>query len=154
MPEKLSRAEEIELRYKQLQIEEMDERIATRRDQQARAADDRRRQYQDFLKGQAVLAHRQQVCKHRKGGRDNRFWNGNSQDYSINKNIFPTGREVIFCTRCGKQVERPARALRKTDPDLYLKMAKEWAEWSAMPTDNTPSGSKIFEVIYEEIAAA
>lgn len=148
MPEKqLSRADEIELRWKELQIEDMEERIQARRERQERAKADRERQYQDFKKGEAIKRHRQTICKHRKGGRNNNFWNGNSQDYSINRNTYPTGREVIFCTRCGKEVEKPARELKKTEPKLYAQMWEEWKVWSSYPTDNSPSGSKIFEII-------
>ena len=147
MPEKLTRGEEIELRWKELQIEQMEDQMNTRREFKARLAADRQRQYEDFKKSEAVRAHRQRICKHRKGGRDNKFWNGNSQDYSINKNTYPTGDEVIFCTRCGKEVRKPDRALKKTDPKLYATQWEEWKLWMSYPTDNTPSGSKIFEVL-------
>ena len=147
-PEKqLSRADEIELRWKELQIEDMEEKMEQRRDARERMAAERARQLEDFKKNQAVMAHRQAVCKHRKGGRDNKFWNGNAQDFSINKNIYPMGEEVIFCTRCLKEVRKPQPALRKTDPKLYAHMWEEWKAWSSLPTDNTPSGSKIFEVV-------
>lgn len=148
MPEsKLSRAEEIEMRWKELQIEDMEEKITNRREAKARAEADRKRQWEDYQRNLQIRANRQRICKHRKGGRDNRFWNGNSQDYSINKNTFPTGIEAIFCTRCGKEVRKPDRALKKSDPKLYATMQEEWKLWSSFPTDNTPSGSKIFEVV-------
>jgi hypothetical protein len=151
--ETLSRAEEIELRWKELQIEDMEERMVNRREAKDRAAADRQRQYEDFKKNQAIMTRRQNLCKHRKGGRDNKFWNGNSQDYSINRNIFPTGEEAIFCTRCGKEVRKPTRELRKTDPKLYAEMMVVWRKWSDLPTDNTPSGSKIFEIIPDDAVA-
>ena len=151
MPEKLTRGEEIELRWKELQIEQMEDQMNTRRELKARLASDRQRQMEDFKKSEAVRAHRQRICKHRKGGRDNKFWNGNSQDYSINKNTYPMGDEVIFCTRCGKEVRKPNRELKKTDPKLYAPQWDEWKLWMSYPTDNTPSGSKIFEV-FENVA--
>jgi len=148
----LSRAEAIELRFKELQIEEMEEASRARQERKDRAKADRERQYQDFQKAEQVRKHRQLICKHRKGGRNNMFWNGNSNDYSINKNIYPTGREVIMCTRCGKEVEKPDRELKKTNPELFASMMREWREWSALPTDNTPSGSKIFEIVKDAAA--
>jgi hypothetical protein len=156
MPEKTqpNRADAIELRYKELLVDQMEEEIANRRDRKERAAADRKRQYEDFQKNAAVMLRRQQICKHRKGGKNNQFWNGNSNDYSINKNIYPTGEEVLFCTRCGKEVRKPDRALKKTNPERYAQMWEEWKAWSALPTDNTPSGSKIFEVIHEETPTA
>lgn len=146
MPAK-STADDIELRWKQLQIEDMEEKMTQRAEAKARAASDRQRQFEDFQKNEMVKANRQRLCKHRKGGRDNKFWNGNAQDYSINRNIYPTGEQVIFCTRCGKEVRKPDRALKKADPKLYAQMAEEWRLWSTYPTDNTPSGSQIFEVV-------
>jgi len=140
-------AQNIELRYKQLQIEDMEDRIAERRDKKERTDATRARQIADWKKGEEERARRQRICRHRKGGKDNRFANGNSANYSINTNTYPTGKQVIFCTRCGKEVERPERSLRKTNPELYKKMAAEWDEWSKFPTDNSPSGGKIFEVI-------
>jgi hypothetical protein len=52
-----------------------------------------------------------------------------------------------MCTRCGKEVERPALGLRKSDADLYAKMREEWNRWNEFPTDNSPSGGKIFEIV-------
>lgn len=149
MPSKLSTAEEIELRWKQLQIEEMEERIAQRTEQKKRAADDRKRQWEDFQKNARVMLRRQEICKHRKGGRDNRFWDGNGANYSIITNTFPTGEKIMLCTRCGKEVKQPDRKLKKSDPEVYAAMLAEWQLWSSYPTDNTASGSKIYEVVQE-----
>ena len=142
-----SEAENIELRWKEMQIAEMDERLAERKDRRDRMDATRRKQIDDFHKAQAEIARRQRICKHRKGGKDNRFGDGNGTNYSVNQNTYPDGRVVIMCTRCGKEVEKPDRKLRKTDPDRYAAMLAEWNEWSRFPTDNTPSGSKMFEVI-------
>jgi hypothetical protein len=59
--------------------------------------------------------------------------------------------EIIFCTRCGKEIAKPERALKKTDPKLYAQRWEEWKLWASFPTDNSPSGSKIFEVL-EDVA--
>jgi hypothetical protein len=140
-------AEAIELRWKELQIAEIEERLAERKDHKDRMAATRRKQGEDYKKALAERARLQARCKHRKGGKNNNFANGNANDYSINRNTYPTGREVIMCTRCGKEVEKPDSALRKTDPDRYQAMVAEWNEWSRFPTDNSPSGGKIFEVL-------
>jgi len=143
-----SEADAIELRWKEVQIAEIEERLADRKDRRERMEATRARQLEDYKKGQAEMLRRQRVCKHRKGGKNNRFSDGNDANYSVNRNTYPLGREVIMCTRCFKEVERPAAALRKTDPELYAKMAAEWNEWSRFPSDNTPSGSKMFEVAH------
>lgn len=143
-----SEAEVIELRWKEAQIADIEERMAERKERRDRIDATRAKQIEDFHKAEAERARRQRVCKHRKGGKNNRFADGNDTNYSVNRNTYPDGREVIMCTRCGKEVERPNPALRKTDPDLYKAMAEAWNEWSRFPTDNTPSGSKMFEVIH------
>jgi hypothetical protein len=142
----LSEADQIELRWKELQSEDLAERIAERKQKKDQLATTRARQVEDFKKGERERLRRQTNCKHRKGGKDNRFAQGNSQNYSVNLNTYPDGRQVIFCTRCGKEVERPRPELRKKDPELYAKMWAEWKEWNSFPTDNSPSGGKIFEV--------
>jgi hypothetical protein len=140
-------ADDIELRWKQLQIEELEERISARNEQKVRLAAERDRQLDDFEKNERIMKRRQEICKHRKGGRDNRFWDGNAPNYSIITNTYPTGEQAMMCTRCGKEVRKPGRKLRKEDPKLFASMAEEWKLWSSYPTDNTASGSKIFEII-------
>jgi hypothetical protein len=149
MPAKMtvSEAEAIELRYKELQIQDIEERIAERTAKKERIEEARRKQLADFKKGERERLRRQRVCKHRKGGMNNNFAQGNGANYSVNMNTYPDGRQVIFCTRCGKEVERPTAKLRKEDPERYKQMLEEWNEWSRYPTDNKPSGGKIFEVL-------
>lgn len=145
-------AQEIELEFKRLQVEQMREQMGERAEKKERLKRDRERQADDFKKAERDRLHRQTICKHRKGGRDNKFAKGNDANYSINVNTYPDGRMVVFCTRCGKEVEKPSPKLKKTDPKLYAQMWAEWQKWLDYPTDNSPSGSKIFEVI-EDAAA-
>lgn len=146
MPPKGS-PEWIELEFKRLQVELMQEQINDRRDVKARLEADRERAVKDFRKSAQELAHRQRICQHRKGGKNNNFAKGNSADYSIVQNTYPDGRICISCTRCGKEVWRPDVSLRKQDPKAYQEQWTEWQKWSSLPTDNTPSGSKIFEIV-------
>lgn len=140
-------ADDIELRWKLAQAQEIEERLAERQQKKDQLVELRARQAEDFKKAQAELARKQRVCRHRKGGKNNQFANGNDNNYSVIRNIYPLGREVIMCTRCHKEVERPAPALRKADPEKYKLMLDEWNEWSRFPTDNSPSGGKVFEVV-------
>jgi hypothetical protein len=142
----VSEAEEIELEYKRLQIEIMRGQINDVNEKKQRSAEARERSIIEFKKAEAALAHKQRVCQHRKGGRDNRFAKGNDQNYSVITNTYPCGEICVSCTRCGKEVWRPDKKLKKADPELYAQMQKEFREWSNFPTDNTPSGSKIFEL--------
>jgi hypothetical protein len=140
-------AEDIELRWKLAQAEEIEERLAERRQHREQLGELRKRQLEDFQKAQADMARKQRVCRHRKGGKNNNFANGSDNNYSVIRNTYPLGREVIMCTRCQKEVERPDLKLRKTDPEKYKLMLVEWNEWSRFPTDNSPSGGKVFEVV-------
>lgn len=143
----VNEAEEIELEYKRLQIEMLRGQIKDRDEVKARIQANRQRQIEDFTKAEKERLHRQRVCKHRKGGRDNKFANGNDQNYSIVTNTYPTGTICIMCTRCGKEVWKPEAKLKKEDPKRYEEMMAEFKVWANFPTDNTPSGSKIFEII-------
>jgi hypothetical protein len=146
MPPK-DEAEQIELEWKRLQIEELREKLQNRRDEIARLERLRVKQLADFQRGQAELNRRQSVCRHRKGGRDNKFANGNDANYSIVRNTYPTGETDIMCTRCFKTVRKPDPKLRKADPKQYQVQMDVWKEWDRLPTDNSPSGGKIFEIV-------
>lgn len=143
----VTEAEEIELEFKRLQIEDLRERIQARNEQRKRLEELRKTQIEDFNKAQEMIAARQRVCKHRKGGKDNKFASGNDNNYSIIRNTYPTGQTVIMCTRCFKEVARPDPRMRKKDPTAYAKQLEEWKLWDSYPTDNSPSGGKIFEII-------
>jgi hypothetical protein len=139
-------ADDIELRYKQLLIEEMMEKSQARADRKEQLAADRAQQIADFLKNEKERLRRQLVCKHRKGGKDNKFANGNSQNFSVIMNTYPTGDQCVMCTRCGKEVWKPKRSLRKENPELYQEQWRLWVEWRDFPTDNSPSGGQIFDI--------
>lgn len=139
-------AEEVELEFKRLQIEIMRSQIEKQNDLKDRNQKSRERQLIEFKKAQQVMAQRQRVCQHRKGGKDNRFAKGNDANYSVITNTYPCGEICVSCTRCGTEVWKPDRKLKKTDPELYATMLAKFREWSNYPTDNTPSGSKIFEI--------
>jgi hypothetical protein len=140
----LSEFEQVELEYKRMQIQVFRQQMQERDDRIAALEARRARQVDEWHKGEQIRARRQTICKHRKGGRNNNFAKGDSNSYSINTNTYPNGRQVIFCTRCGKEVEKPARSLKKTDPKQYAEMWAEWVKWNEYPTDNSPSGGQIF----------
>ena len=142
----VSEAEEVELEFKRLQIEIMREQIAASNDRKDRSARARERQVIEFKKAQAAMQARQRVCQHRKGGKDNRFAKGNDSNYSVITNTYPCGEICVMCTRCGMEVWKPDKKLKASDPELYRTMLVKFREWSNFPTDNTPSGTKIFEI--------
>ena len=145
-PTELTTAEQVELEYKRMQIEVMREQMGERQQRRERLNADRERAIRDFKASMRDQEHRQRTCQHRKGGRNNNFAKGNAADYSVRMNTYPCGEQSVACTRCGKEVWKPEKALKKTNPTLYAEMWKAWVEWSGFPTDNSPSGSKIFEI--------
>jgi hypothetical protein len=145
-PHELSAAE-IDLEYKRLQLEDLRDKLAHRQQERERLLNLRTNQLRDFKKSQEILLARQRNCKHRKGGKDNKFARGDSNNFSIIRNTYPTGIEAIMCTRCGKETIKPDPRLRRADPKAYAAQYEEWKRWDDMPTDNTPSGGKIFEII-------
>jgi 2',3'-cyclic-nucleotide 2'-phosphodiesterase (5'-nucleotidase family) len=142
----LSEFEEVELELKKLQVEHLRNEIGERNDRKARAERNRAQQLADYNKGQQEQARKQRVCKHRKGGKNNNFANGSDSNYSLITNTYPTGRICISCTRCGLEVWRPEAALKKSDPKAFAEQLTRFREFASYPTDNTPSGSKIFEI--------
>ncbi len=163
-------ADDVEVEFKRLQILEMQERLAERNDKRERLTAQRANQVRDLGNAQRERLRIQSVCKHRKGGKDNRFARGTAPEYSIILNTYPTGLMCFVCTRCGKEVWKPMPALKKRSlnsyeaavvvymgerlgitietPDLklYEAMYAEWKQWADYTTDNSPSGSKIFEI--------
>jgi hypothetical protein len=142
----LSEFEQVDLEFKKMQILLFRQQLQEREDKLARLEVTRERQVADWLKGQAREQRKQASCKHRKGGRNNNFAKGDGNSYSINLNTYPTGRKIISCTRCGKEVEQPNRSLKKANPKLYADMWAEWVRWNDFPTDNSPSGGQVFTV--------
>lgn len=145
----LSTPEGVEAAFKRMQVMTMIEQMQERNARKNQLAADRARTYSDYLQSQKDISHRQRVCQHRKGGKNNLFAKGNAADYSVIQNTYPEGTIAIQCTRCGKEVKKPLRLLRLTDPKEYAAQWEEWVKWSNFPTDNTPSGSKIFEIVRE-----
>jgi hypothetical protein len=144
--EGLSRAEQVELQWKEMQIRLFQRQLREQDEKDEENARRRDRQIEDYKKGEGERLRRQTVCKHKKGGRDNKFARGTAAEYSVNMNTYPSGEKVIMCTRCGKEVAKPSQKLKKSDPKLFASMAAEWEKWNDYTTDNSPSGGKIFEI--------
>jgi hypothetical protein len=87
----------------------------------------------------------QSSCKHKKGGKNLAgILNGNSENYSIWKHTYPWGATQVICSRCGKQWNKPALALRAIAPAQYKREMEVYNTVINWPTDNEPSGSVLF----------
>ena len=145
----MSEAETVDLEYKKMLIARMQREMSDENERVARMRDEAYKRAEDARKGEQERARRQLNCKHRKGGRDNKFAQGTASEHSINMNIYPNGEKIIMCTRCFKEVPKPDIGLKKINPKLYAAMLAEWKEWSNWPTDNIASGSQIYQKVQE-----
>jgi hypothetical protein len=152
----------LDLELKREQVAEMraarEEREALREKRRM----ERERLVNDIKKSDQDRERRQSRCRHKKGGRNNDFSKGNSSNYSVVTNTYPTGIVEIRCTRCAQVANRPdknyRRELAKQFPKAEdFKQAWEnnvalWEKFKDFTTDNEPSGGQIFLV--EGTAAA
>jgi hypothetical protein len=147
---------EIEERKYRLQLlKEQVAKIQTEKDTNAR---NRKAQADTEERNRKNVAMDQARCKHKKGGRDvSGIFDGNSENYAVMKHTEPWGETYIKCQRCGKEVRDPFFMMRKLNPEKviafkkknparYLRAMKEYRRWASLPTDNSPSGSQIFNI--------
>ena len=141
--------EAVDLELAQLQLEDLRESSAHRRairEQKAR----NQIAYQALLIENAdIQKAKEEACPHRKGGKDLeglRF--GSSSNYSVVKHTLPMGDQMVVCQRCQKTWHKPLRAAfevnGKLDQRAYKAALEEYKFAINMPTDNTPSGTRMF----------
>lgn len=140
----LSEAELVELDYKRVLVADLKAKMVERENRFTQLKNEAAQRQKDFVAGEKQRARRRRICKHRKGGRNNNFAKGNSNDFAIIVNTYSDGRVGALCTRCQSEWWKPTKALYRTDRKLYLEQQKAWEEIADMPTDNSPSGSQIY----------
>lgn len=95
----------------------------------------------------------QALCHHRKGGRGpNWRLNGNDPNYAIVQHTYSHGPTVVCCLRCKKEWSAPAALKRGASVEERAASRKQLDEyrWAmALPTDNEPSGTRLFDFIQE-----
>jgi len=98
----------------------------------------------------------QAQCHHRKGGRGlNWRLNGNDPNYSVVQHTLSHGPTLIICQRCKKEWLPPAPLKRGASTEERAAYKTQLAEYrwaSALPTDNEPSGTRLFDVVQEVFA--
>lgn len=104
------------------------------------------------------LERTQAACAHRKGGKGkDGVFNGNDASYAVITHTLSHGPTIVVCQRCGKIWEAPDKLPKKSTQeqrDKWLAQTNEYRRALALPTDNEPSGTVIFEVIrYDDEAA-
>jgi len=100
---------------------------------------------------------KQEACVHRKGGKGkDGIYNGNDANYAVITHTLSHGPTIVVCQRCGKIWEPPARLPKGASKELRAQYVEQMAEYRkalALPTDNEPSGTVIFEIIRNDEAA-
>jgi hypothetical protein len=152
-PEELDDDAQVEREFKQLQIQALRIQIGDNQKKIEQMKADAARRVEDQKALEKMRERRKKLCRHKKGGRNNNFAQGNAPDYSLAINVFPCGEVVVFCTRCQSDWRKPELELKRTDPKAYAEQMAEFTKWASMPTDNSPSGSQIY-LIHKEAAAA
>jgi hypothetical protein len=98
----------------------------------------------------------QDNCVHRKGGKGkDGIYNGNDSNYAVITHTLSHGPTIVVCQRCGKKWEppaRPAKGATKEVRDQYIADLAEYRRALALPTDNEPSGTVLFNFIENEAA--
>jgi hypothetical protein len=99
----------------------------------------------------------QSVCAHRKGGKGkDGIYNGNDANYAVIIHTLSHGPTIVVCQRCGKVWEPPLKLTKKATQEQRAKYMNDLTEYRralALPTDNEPSGTVLFEIIREDEAA-
>jgi hypothetical protein len=145
-PDELGTDEQINAEYKRLQIADLKIKIGEHERRVDQMKTEAARRVLDQKSLELMRERRKKTCRHRKGGRNNNFAQGNASDYSLARNTLPDGTVAIFCTRCLSDWIKPSPALRRTDPKAYAEQLKQFNEMAALPTDNSPSGGQIYLV--------
>lgn len=149
----------IQTELETLQLEESRFRVQELRNTQNNR-EIRRRSIETSLRTEAqraAILHSR--CKHRKGGLGvESLLNGNDANFAVAKHIMPNGVMLVVCQRCGREWLPPSPALISKgapveDRKLYSRLAQEYNEAVAFPTDNTTSGSQIFAVVDNRVSA-
>jgi hypothetical protein len=143
--EMLAESARIDLEMKRVTLELNRESLQTLKDSQERRLMKLRKQERDLAENLRIKEARQKACKHKKGGRNKEgFAKGNSANYAVIQHTYPAGDVVVLCQRCDKTWEMPLPALRISDPDLYQRQLREYRMALEWPTDNEPSGTRLF----------
>lgn len=147
--------EEVRLQKELMELEDLTYRVQNERNRREMVMRNHKSQQDTIAKINRDIIAKQSVCKHKKGGKNLAgIVNGNSSDYSIWKHTYPWGAVEVICSRCGKTWNKPAIALRKSDPKAYRAQMEEYNEAINWPTDNEPSGSVLFAFTYEQPESA
>lgn len=141
----LAESAAIDLEMKRVTLELNKEKLQELHDARERRRMKMAKQEQDLRENQRIKDARQRNCKHKKGGRNKEgFAKGNSANYAVIQHTYPAGETIVLCQRCDKEWRMPAIQLKATDPAAYERQLREYRIALEWPTDNEPSGTRLF----------
>jgi hypothetical protein len=146
--ETLAKHAELDLIFKQQQIEDLQRRNQDAADAKEARRMKLRKQEADLAENERQRLIREANCTHKKGGRNRAGLDrGNdSSNYAVITNTYPAGDVDVSCQRCGKRWVNPPAALRESNPAQYEKLLADYRRALELPTDNTPSGAQLFVI--------
>lgn len=144
---KLTELEELELEETRLRVEDLRNRVETERARRNQIIRNHKQQQEAIEQKMRQIMAEQKICKHKKGGKNlEGVLNGSDSQYSVINHTYPWGEQSVTCTRCGKDWREPAKELKATNPAAYKQAYQEWIEALNFPTDNEPSGTRLFVI--------
>ena len=150
---------DIAAELEELQLEETRERvheIRARRESKARRVASRNN---DIKRAEARKATASAACWHKKGGKGvENLSHGTDNYYAVVKHQLSHGPIIVICQRCPKVWEPPPVELnrRGSTPEQKAEYKRLYTEylWAVnLPTDNTMSGTQLFQITDNREAA-
>lgn len=97
-------------------------------------------------------------CWHRKGGKGtSQLYMGNDINYAVVTHTLSHGETIVVCQRCAYVWRPPKKLAKKATAEERALHAQQLAEYRRalnFPTDNTPSGTVLFQIERAEEEAA
>jgi hypothetical protein len=149
---------QVEDELRQLQLEEA-RAVAGERKQTRMSRENKIKAIEFSLKREREMDARKQAgCVHRKGGKGrDGIYNGNDSNYAVITHTLSHGPTIVVCQRCGKKWEPPAKPTKGASKEQRAQYSADLAEYRralALPTDNEPSGTVLFEIVRNDDEAA
>ena len=142
-----------------LQLEETRERVEqmrSRRESKLRRAAARAN---DVNRAEARKKAQAEACWHKKGGKGvENLSHGTDNYYAVVKHQLCHGPIIVICQRCPKVWEPPPVELNKRNATAaqkaeYKRLYEEYVWAVNLPTDNTMSGTQLFQITDNREAA-
>lgn len=137
----------LETEFAEAQLQDMRDRLDERKLKKEQFSSRSVENGKTLAQTQAVEEGVQARCNHRKGGNGLGGYingQGNDPNYAVLKHTMMNGDIHVRCMRCGKTWKPVLRTWFETD-ETYIKAYTEYEAAKNFPTNNSPSGSVIFQ---------